>query len=112
MQFTKKNNIYQISRITGSQDNILGVYFSENNSNDVEVIEWDLSFAKDKKRQTSADLVLDQVLSGLNQANEFLATSYKLSKIYFVPAESADGFIYRSLVIQLIKHYHEGKEFK
>lgn len=43
MRFTKKDNIYRISRITGSQDNILGVYFTENgknnNENNIAVIE-------------------------------------------------------------------------
>ena len=38
MRFTKKDNVYRISQVTGSQDNILGVCFSENNSNDIQVI--------------------------------------------------------------------------
>lgn len=44
MIFTKKDNMYRISRITGSQENILGVCFTENdeknNENNIEVIEW------------------------------------------------------------------------
>ena len=44
MGFFKKDNIYKITRITGSQDNILGVAFdnknkSDNNINNIEVIE-------------------------------------------------------------------------
>ena len=41
MEFFKKDNVYQIIRITGSQDNILGVTFDDKNNrdNNIEVIE-------------------------------------------------------------------------
>jgi len=110
MQFTKKNNMYRISRVTGSQDNILGVCFSENNSSDIKVIQWNRK--DDGKIQTSEDQVLEQVLLGLKEANQSLGTSYRLSKIYFLPSESAAGRVYKVLIIQLIRHYHNGKEFK
>jgi len=42
MKFTKKNNIYRIILITGRQDNILGICFSETNNNPLEVIAWDI----------------------------------------------------------------------
>lgn len=35
----RKNDIYRIIRITGSQDTILGVCFSEKDDSDIEVIE-------------------------------------------------------------------------
>jgi len=40
MRFSKTDNIYKIIRITGSQDNILGISFGED---DVEVIEWNFN---------------------------------------------------------------------
>ena len=42
MGFFKKNNIYRITRITGSQDNILGVTFDQKNKNDnnIKMIEY------------------------------------------------------------------------
>lgn len=111
MQFTKKNNIYIISRITGSQDNILGVSFKESDNNtDIEVIEWDIK--EGKKIQTSKDEIFKQVLSGLESVNQSLKNNYKLSKIYFLPSESGSGFVYKFLIIQLIRHYHSGNEFK
>ena len=110
MQFGKKNNTYMISRITGSQDNILGVSFSDNNSTNIKIIEWNLEETKPK--QTSDDQVLKQVLSGLEEVNQFLGTNYKFSKIYFVPTESASSLISKRLTIELIRHYHSGKIFK
>jgi len=43
MGFTKKDNIYRITRMTGNRDNILSVSFSENNSTTIDVIECDFS---------------------------------------------------------------------
>ena len=42
MGFTKKDNIYKITRVTGNRDNILGISFDNRNSteNNIEVIEW------------------------------------------------------------------------
>jgi len=41
MLFTRKDKIYRILRLTGSQDNILGVSFSEDNEDTkIEVIQW------------------------------------------------------------------------
>lgn len=41
MEFFKKGNIYRIIRITGSQDNFLGVVFDDKNNSDnnIEVLE-------------------------------------------------------------------------
>ena len=41
MGFTKKHNIYKITRVTGNRDNILGISFGNKHSteNNIEVIE-------------------------------------------------------------------------
>lgn len=36
MGFTKKDNIYKITRITGNKDNILGISFGNNHGNSIE----------------------------------------------------------------------------
>lgn len=116
MKFFKNDNIYRVIRITGSQDNILGVAFAEKDRSDnhIEVIEWD--FPKIEKSRsriwTSKEKVLEQVRSGLESINEFLETNYELSKIYFSPFDSAVNSIYSGLIAVLIRHYQNGKEFK
>jgi len=110
MKFTKKNNIYRIIRITRRQDNILGICFSEANNNPIEVVAWDVKDGA--KIQTSGDQVLKQVLSGLKEVNKSLGTNYQLSKIYFVPSDSASDSVYKLLIALLIRHYHNGNQFK
>ena len=66
MQFSKTNNIYKVIRITGSQDNILGISFIEksSNKNTIEVVEWDFPNIDRRKTKTSKEEVLNQVISG------------------------------------------------
>jgi hypothetical protein len=114
MRFSKTGNIYKIIRITGSQDNILGISFVETNSSeaDLEVIEWNFSNSDRTRIRTSKEEVLEQVLSGLESVNKSLGTNYKLSKIYFSPFDISTNRIYSGLIAALIRHYHSGNEFK
>ena len=109
MRFSKTNNIYKIIRITGSQDNILGISFGEDN---IEVIEWNFNNIDKSRIQTSKEEVLEQVLSGLESVNQSLGTNYKLSKIYFSPFDISTNRIYSGLIAALIRHYHSGNKFK
>jgi len=109
MRFSKTDNIYKIIRITGSQDNILGISFGED---DIEVIEWNFNNIDKSRIRTSKEEVLEQVLSGLESVNQSLGTNYKLSKIYFSPFDISTNRIYSGLISALIRHYHSGNEFK
>ena len=114
MRFSKTDNIYKIIRITGSQDNILGVAFDDKNNSDnnIEVIEWDFPNIDKSRIRTSKEEVLEQVLFGLESVNQSLGTNYKLSKIYFSPFDIPTNRIYSGLIATLIRHYHSGNEFK
>jgi hypothetical protein len=114
MEFLKKDNIYRIIRITGSQDNILGVAFDDKNTSDntIEVIEWDFPNINKSRIQTSKEEVLKQTIAGLQSVNQSLGTNYKLSQIYFTPFDSGSYSVYSLLISKLIKHYHSGNEFK
>jgi len=109
MRFSKTDNIYKIIRITGSQDNILGISFGED---DVEVIEWNFNNSDRSRIRTSKEEVLEQVLFGLESVNKSLGTNYKLSKIYFSPFDISTNRIYSGLIAALIRHYHSGNDFK
>lgn len=109
MRFSKTNNIYKIIRITGSQDNILGISFGED---DIEVMEWNFNNIEKSRIRTSKEEVLEQVLSGLESINQSLGTNYKLSKIYFSPFDISTNRIYSGLIAALIRHYQSGNEFK
>ena len=114
MRFTKKDNIYTIARMTGNRDNILGISLSNTDSTEdkIEVIQWIFPKIDSSTIRTSKEEVLNQVLTGFNWINKSYGTSYKLSKICYVPSENGSGSIYSLLTQYLLEHYHEGKEFK
>ena len=114
MQFTRIENIYRVIRATSNESNILGVCFNENQTNDntIQIIDLKFPNINDSTIQTSHNELLDQVINGLNCFNESFQTNYKLSKIYYVPSENGSGLRYQYLIRPLIRHYHEGKEFK
>ena len=108
--FFKRNNVYQITRITETYNIILGITFDDKNrtNNDIEVIEtnyYEMEINKSKIR-TSKKLVLEQVIVGLDYINASLKTEYKLAKIYFSPLDKSFDSIYSLLISILIKHYH------
>ena len=114
IRFSKTDNIYKIVRIIGSQDNILGVAFDDQNKSDnnIEVIEWDFSNIDKSRIRISKGKVLEQVLFSLESVNQCLGTNYKLSKIYFSPYDITTNRIYSGLIATLIRHYHSGNKFK
>ena len=113
MGFYKTKNIYKVTRVTGSQNNILGVLFSEKDIKecDIEIIEWEFPANAHEKIRTSKERVIKQVMTGLNSVNESLNTNYKLSRIYFSPFDSDSNSVYSLLICKLIRHYHDGKKF-
>ncbi|MDH2433501.1 hypothetical protein QCD60_13050 [Pokkaliibacter sp. MBI-7] len=108
MQFIKDGEIYKIARITGSQDNILGVCFSEDEV-PVEIISW--SIKKGAKIKSSPTQVLNQVLSGLEVANSVSKKKYHLSKIYFLPSDAPSNSVYKLLTKELINRIDKGLKF-
>ena len=108
MRFIKKGDVYRVVRLTGAQDNILGITFGKNQ--EVEIIPWPIE--KNQKIHTTKKEVFNQVINGLKFVNESLETNYELSKIYFVPSDISSNSVYHLLICQLIRHYHSGKEFK
>jgi len=108
MKFIKDNDVYKVARITGAQDNILGVSFSETGSN-FQIIEW-----KTKKgliHKTSSEEVLKQVEEGLRDINRELEVNYNLSKIYFLPSDSPSNSVYKYLITEIVKRLDNKEEF-
>lgn len=107
MQFLKDGNIYKIARITGSQDDILGVSFSDE-ATEIEVIEWEVK--PGAKIKSSSIQVLQQVEIGLNEINQILDKSYFLSKIYYLPSDSSSNAVYHLLIQELVKRIDHDEE--
>lgn len=123
MRFSKSDNIYIITGITGlidaDQNQILnfcylGVCFDDENNtkNTIEIIDVHSPKIDNTKGQTSHEELLKQVRNGLSFFNQSFETNYTLSKIYYNPDLNRSDLIYRRLICLLVRHYHEGNKFK
>lgn len=102
MKFAKKDNIYRIILITGSQNNILDVFFGEDNK--MEILDtwmanwrgWENSNFKKRSFRTN------NFRFGVGQSLSWNKPNYKLSKIYFLPSDRALDSVYNLLICKLI----------
>lgn len=114
MRFLKTGRIYKVRRITGSQENILGISFLKPNNSEtiIEVVKWDFDKIDRREIPTSKEELLEQVLSGLKSINRVIGTTYKVSKTYFSPFENSANQVYSALTVFLIRDYHNQNEFE
>lgn len=94
MGFTKKDNIYRITRMTRNQDSFLGLSFATNNEKNIKVIELYVNNPKKKKIQPSKDEVLKLEISTTDRIEL-----------------SCDSLLYAQLLRKSRKH-NEFKQFR
>ena len=116
VRFFIKGDIYGITRMTGNQDNILGIFFAEKNTSEynkdnIQLIAWDSSNSEKIPIRMAENEVLTQVFLGLNSFNEALGTDYQITKIYYVTSGYGSGNIYRGLTLRVLERYHSGIEY-
>lgn len=105
MQFVKNGEVYKVTRITGAQDNLLGIALADEQG-EIELIAFEAPGAR--KVRAPADEVLKQVSEGLSEINLELGRNYCLSKIFYFHHESAANSVYRLLTCELIRKIDEG----
>lgn len=112
MRFIKKNDIYEVIRITGPSHNLLGLVLTDNDINieDINVI------TLPKKNGDLIGLnILDvkyQVLIGLNEINLQLNTKYNIACIYFIESDTPNLETYKYLTQELIFRIHTKGKFE
>ncbi|WP_199100196.1 hypothetical protein [Dyella sp. ASV21] len=105
MQAVKSGDVYKIARITGAQDNFLGVRFAARDG-EIELVA--LGPKDARKIGAEPGEVLRQVTIGLADVNLELGTSYCLSKIFYLPSESTANSVYELLIAALVKKIEAG----
>lgn len=106
MQLVKSGGVYKIARITGAQDNLLGVMFSDH-PGEIELVALGAQDARNVRAEPGE--VRRQVTAGLAEINRELGTSYCLSKIFYLPSESAANSVYELLIAALVKKLEAGE---
>ena len=109
MQFLKVGDRYQVSRITGSQDNVLGIELGRDGAG-MRVVEWALG--NGEPTRSTAEEVGRQVLQAVEEFNRDHGTSYTISVAYFAKEDSSRGQVYVMLTKRLLGRIHRGEPFE
>lgn len=106
MQFVKSGEVYKVARITGVQDNFLGITLTDQQ---VEIELVALPVDKSGSVKISPDELLRQVMDGLSEVNLELGKDYRLAKLFYSPQESASHDVYKLLISELIRKIDAGR---
>lgn len=105
MQFAKNGDVYKVARITGVQDNFLGITLADSEA-EIELVAFPKSDSKSVN--ASPEEVLKQVVEGLSEVNLQLGKNYRLAKVFYSPEESSSHSVYKLLITALIKRIDTG----
>ncbi len=108
MQFIYDSGVYKVAKVASLQHNFLGISFADSKRN-VEVVE--LPLKSGERHVIAGDVVLSQVMDGLQQTNDELGSQYHIEKVLFVPSDTPSDLVYKFLTIELIKRIHNKESF-
>jgi hypothetical protein len=105
MQYVFDGQFYKVVKVTGPRHNLLGLSFGECAEPAV------IALGDDKSHAIVAEEVLQQVISGVDDMNAKLGTTYLVKQIQFVLSDTPSNSIYRELAQSIVKRLHEAGEF-
>jgi len=109
MRFSKDGELYRVVRITGAQDNIIGVVLSDE-ACITEAFAYPSSSgsARDSVVRTTVSEILGQVKGGLDLANAELKNEYFIGKVFYIPHERPSRSVYKMMIHELIRRIDRG----
>ncbi|MEJ2790967.1 MULTISPECIES: hypothetical protein [unclassified Pseudoxanthomonas] len=105
MQVSKSDGIYKAVRITGSQDNFLGLSIACAPC-DPELIVPSSTLVNEERVRTRAEEIMRQVAVGLARANDELGSTYFIAKIFYIPRDLPNNDIYEMLTLEILRYFH------
>ena len=108
MQFVKDNDLYKVARITGPTHNFLAIRLSEKKCATLVTA---LPIKHGDIQKLDGQVILSQVLKGLESVNLELDKEYFLAEIQFVPSDTESSSVYEFLAGEIIKRIDSGGEF-
>jgi hypothetical protein len=107
MRYSLNGDFYRVMRITGPTHNLLGLAFSEGDSQGVTV-----ERLTEAPEQSIDELALEKVVtSSVEEANKAFGTGYQLCRIQYVPTDTPDLETYSYLARMIIERMANGGKF-
>lgn len=107
MKVIKDGLFYKIWRITGTHHNFLGLSLAHGSGVPLPRIESLLSEKCCSSEPLDSDKVINEVLRGVQEANDLLMTSYRVESILFDTNDTPPESIYASLAYMVVKSAYD-----
>jgi hypothetical protein len=110
MQFSKRDNFYQVSWISGPRHNLLALALSENQDSKT-TIESLPPIGECQHNKLNEELIIANVLEGIKSVNQKLNTKFQVSKIQYVENDTGPEQIFNYLTQEIVEHLVKGESF-
>jgi hypothetical protein len=111
MHFSRKDQLYQVSRITGPTHNLLRLQLDMGVVSPAIEVERLPSFVPGAESRLQSAELTRQVLLGISEANAEFASDYCASKIFYVPDDTPVYDVYRHLARCIVSRIVKGEDF-
>jgi len=111
MRFSKRDQTYQVSRITGPTHNLLRLELhpeEENTEPALEALQLD---PPEPDSGLDPNIILNEVLTGIATANSEFGVSYTVRRIQYVPSDTPSKGVYEFMAKSIVERIVEGGEF-
>jgi len=111
MNFSKNDELYQVSRITGPTHNLLRLRLESAAGTPAVEVEELPSFVPGAAARLESEELIRHVLLGISEANAEFATHYRATKISYVPDDTPVYDVYRLLARSIVSRIVKGEDF-
>jgi hypothetical protein len=102
MQFSERNGVHRVVRMTGPGHNLLGLRLTlQPGAVPTEVVDLEAGRAPPRLQPGEVEAA---VLRGLQRANEAFSTAYRAERIEYVGSDSPPVRVYEDLAFALVAH--------
>ena len=110
-QYTKSNESYRVSYITGPSHVLLGLTLSQAKPAAINIRNLG-SAGKCHHGQLNLESIKESVIEGVTKANQLCGTKYYVGQIEYIENDTPNYALYTHCAYLIIKGLHEGIEFK
>lgn len=110
MKFTKRDNFYQVSWISGPRHNLLAISLTENDDSE-RFIRMLPPIGECRHNRLDETIILAKVVEGIDKANQMFNLDFRVSSIEYVENDTPPEEIYEYLTLKIVEHLVSDRSF-
>ena len=112
MHFSKHNNFYRVSWISGPRHNALTLAFADDGETSEPLIEMLPPIGECRHDELKEDAILAFVLEGVKEANRVFKTNLRVSRVGYIANDTPPENRYAGLAYKIVERLASNGEFQ